>query len=115
MLVFTVVLGLGYTLLITGIGQLALPWQANGSPVTDADGTVVGQRPDRAVLHGCRWQCAPAVLPVPPLGRRRRLRRRRIERLEFGPENQDLITAIQDRQAAISGLDGVDVGDPPSV
>ena len=33
MLVLTVVLGLGYTLVITGIGQLALPWQANGSQV----------------------------------------------------------------------------------
>ena len=33
MLVFTLVLGIGYTLLVTGIGQLALPWQANGSIV----------------------------------------------------------------------------------
>ena len=34
MLVFTLALGVGYTPLITGIGQLALPWQANGSIVT---------------------------------------------------------------------------------
>lgn len=32
MLVLTLVLGVGYTLLVTGIGQLLLPWQANGSP-----------------------------------------------------------------------------------
>ena len=42
MLVFTVLLGVGYMLLITGIGQLALPSQANGSLVRSADGTVVG-------------------------------------------------------------------------
>lgn len=32
MLVLTLVLGVGYTLLVTGVGQLLLPWQANGSP-----------------------------------------------------------------------------------
>lgn len=32
MLVLTLVLGVAYTLLVTGIGQLLLPWQANGSP-----------------------------------------------------------------------------------
>ena len=42
MLLFTLVLGVGYTLVITGIGQLALPAQANGSVVRSADGAVVG-------------------------------------------------------------------------
>ena len=42
MLVFTLVLGIGYTALVTAIGQLALPWQANGALVTDAEGTPVG-------------------------------------------------------------------------
>ena len=42
MLVFTAVLGVGYMLLITGIGQLALPAQANGSLVRSADGAVIG-------------------------------------------------------------------------
>src|SRR5215204_3856738 len=42
LIVFTIVLGIGYTALITGIGQLALPWQANGSVVRDGAGDVVG-------------------------------------------------------------------------
>src|SRR3546814_17557169 len=42
MLVFTLVLGVGYTLLITAVGQVLLPWQANGSLVENADGEVVG-------------------------------------------------------------------------
>ena len=41
MVVLTVALGIGYTLVITGIGQLALPAQANGSLVTE-HGAVVG-------------------------------------------------------------------------
>ena len=42
LLMFTVVLGIGYTLLITGIGQLAFPAQANGSSLTNNEGDVVG-------------------------------------------------------------------------
>ena len=52
LLIFTVVLGVGYPLLITGVGQLALPSQANGSLVR-SDGAVVGSaliaRASRAV------------------------------------------------------------------
>jgi K+-transporting ATPase ATPase C chain len=40
-LVLTVILGVGYPLLVTGLGRL-MPARADGSPVTDADGTVVG-------------------------------------------------------------------------
>ena len=38
---FTVVCGLGYTLVVTGVAQLAFPYQANGSLIT-VDGKVVG-------------------------------------------------------------------------
>jgi K+-transporting ATPase ATPase C chain len=41
-LLFTLLLGLGYPLAITGIAQLAFPQQANGSLVTDAKGHVIG-------------------------------------------------------------------------
>ncbi|WP_374010309.1 potassium-transporting ATPase subunit KdpC [Leifsonia sp. LS-T14] len=41
MVVLTVALGIGYTAVVTGIGQLALPAQANGSLVTES-GKVVG-------------------------------------------------------------------------
>ena len=39
---FTLLLGLGYPLAITGISELAFPYQANGSLVRDASGQVVG-------------------------------------------------------------------------
>ena len=38
---FTIVCGLGYTLVVTGVAQLAFPCQANGSLIT-VDGKVVG-------------------------------------------------------------------------
>jgi len=39
---FTLLLGLGYPLLITGVSQLAFPYQANGSLVRDKSGQIVG-------------------------------------------------------------------------
>ncbi len=81
MLVLTLVLGVGYTLLVTGIGQLLLPWQANGSPLPNERGSsLIGQS-----LHGCRRRSAPAVLPVASVRRGRRLRRRRLQRQQPRP------------------------------
>jgi len=41
-LFFTLLLGVGYPLVVTGIGQLAFPDQAEGSLIRDAKGQVVG-------------------------------------------------------------------------
>lgn len=43
-LFFTLLLGVGYPLAVTGIGQLAFPAQAAGSFVKDAKGQVIGSR-----------------------------------------------------------------------
>jgi K+-transporting ATPase ATPase C chain len=40
--IFTLLLGLGYPLAITGISELAFPHQAHGSLVTNASGQVIG-------------------------------------------------------------------------
>ncbi|KRE29946.1 potassium-transporting ATPase subunit KdpC [Agromyces sp. Soil535] len=113
MLLFTLVLGVGYTLVVTGIGQLALPAQANGSVVrsgnevvgsaligqsfTDADGnplpewfqsrpSAAGDGYDAGASSGSNW----------------------------GPENSDLIAAIEERQAQIAELEGVSVDEIPA-
>ena len=41
---FTLLLGVGYPLAVTGIAQAAFPAQANGSLVKDAKGQVIGSR-----------------------------------------------------------------------
>ena len=41
-LVFTLALGLGYPLLVTGVAKVAFPRQAEGSLVSDASGKVIG-------------------------------------------------------------------------
>lgn len=43
-LFFTLLLGVGYPLLVTGVAQLAFPAQANGSLVRDKGGQVIGSR-----------------------------------------------------------------------
>ncbi len=43
-LVTTVVLGLAYPLLVTGLAQVIFPDQANGQLIRNADGTVTGSR-----------------------------------------------------------------------
>ncbi|MEI9891414.1 MAG: potassium-transporting ATPase subunit KdpC [Caulobacteraceae bacterium] len=39
---FTLILGVGYPLAVTGVAKVAFPWQAGGSLVTDAKGQVIG-------------------------------------------------------------------------
>lgn len=114
MLAFTLVLGLGYTLLITGIGQLVLPWQANGSPVTDSQGDVVG-----SALIGQSFTDAEGA----PLAEYFQSRPSAAgdgydggasSGSNWGPENDELIAAIEERRASISSLDGVAVDEIPA-
>ena len=41
-LLFTLLLGVGYPLAVTGVSKLAFPWQAAGSLIRDRSGQVVG-------------------------------------------------------------------------
>ncbi len=41
-LLFTVLSGIAYPALITGVAQAAMPWQANGSLIVAEDGTALG-------------------------------------------------------------------------
>jgi K+-transporting ATPase ATPase C chain len=54
MIAFTVVLGLAYPLLITGVGRLVAPDQAAGSPVT-VNGRQVGSASIGQPFSGDRW------------------------------------------------------------
>jgi potassium-transporting ATPase KdpC subunit len=47
--------GIAYPLAVTGLGQWLLPFQANGSPVRSADGTLLGSRLIGQDWSGPQW------------------------------------------------------------
>jgi K+-transporting ATPase ATPase C chain len=114
MLVFTVVLGVAYPLAITLVGQLALPAQANGSPVRAADGTVVGSRLIGQSFTDADGAALPEWFQSRPSAAGDGYDASASSGSNWGPENPDLIQAIQDRQTAIEELDGVSVDQIPA-
>ena len=106
MLIFSVVLGVGYTAVITGIGQLALPYQANGSVITVGDATVgsalIGQE-----FTDKKGTALPQWFQSRPSAAGNGYDASASSGSNYGPENSDLITAVKERKAAIAELDGV--------
>ena len=114
MLAFTLVLGLGYTLLVTGVGQLALPWQANGSPLRSADGDLVGSALIGQSFADADGAALPEYFQSRPSAAGDGYDGGASSGSNLGPNNADLITSIEQRQAAIADLDGVEVSDIPA-
>ncbi|GAA5084224.1 potassium-transporting ATPase subunit KdpC [Microbacterium yannicii] len=114
MLVFTITLGVGYTLVVTGIAQLALPWQANGSPVHDAAGQPVGSAligqsftdPEGGALAEYFQSRPSAAGDGYDVGAS--------SGSNLGPENADLVAAVEARRAAVAELEGVAPSDVPA-
>ncbi|WP_434317805.1 potassium-transporting ATPase subunit KdpC [Leifsonia sp. P73] len=117
MIVLTVALGVAYTVVVTGIGQLAFPAQANGSMITQ-DGKTVGSaligqaftdekgnplpqwfqsRPSAATSNGPAGYDAAASSGS-----------------NLATGNPAQVKAVQDRTAAIEKLDGVPASAIPS-
>lgn len=103
LLVLTLVLGIAYPLVILGIGQVALPAQANGQSVS-VDGSVVG-----SALIGQRFTDAEGA-PLPGWFQSRPSAADydggASTGSNLGPENPELVAAIEQRFAAIENLDG---------
>jgi len=114
MIIFTIVLGIGYTALITGIGQLAMPAQANGSVVRNDSGEVVGSALIGQLTADADGNPLPEYFQSRPSAAGDGYDGGASSGSNWGPENEDLITAIKDRQAAISDFEGVDVADIPA-
>jgi K+-transporting ATPase ATPase C chain len=104
MLVFTAVLGVGYMLLITAIGQVALPFQANGSLVRSADGTVTGSQLIGQSFQDADGQALPQYFQSRPSAAGYDSSASTGSNL--GPENADLIAAIEEGRAAFVTLNG---------
>lgn len=104
-LVLTVLLGIVYPLLITGIGQLAMPAQSNGSVIRHTDGTIAG-----SALIGQSFADAEGD-PLP------RYFQPRPSAADYdtlasggsnlGPESPQLIAAVRARREQVAAFDGV--------
>jgi len=114
MLVFTLVLGVGYTLLVTALGQIALPWQADGSRVTDASGETVGSALIGQSFEDPDGNAFPEYFQSRPSAAGDGYDGGASSGSNLGPENADLITAIEERRAAIAELEGVDPAQIPA-
>ena len=113
LVIFTVVLGVAYPLAILGIGQLALPAQANGSLV-QVDGSTVGSTLIGQSFTDADGNALPEWFQSRPSAAGDGYDGGASSGSNYGPENEDLIQAIKDRQAAIEGADGVSVEQIPA-
>jgi K+-transporting ATPase ATPase C chain len=119
LLVLTAIVGIAYPLVITGIAQIVLPGQANGSlvhhagrpvgssllgqPFVDATGDPLPQwfQPRPSAAADASNSHDPGYNPLFSAAS------------NLGPSNADLIKKINDRRAAIAAFDGVAPGDVP--
>ncbi|MBT2484380.1 MULTISPECIES: potassium-transporting ATPase subunit KdpC [unclassified Microbacterium] len=109
-LVLTLVLGVGYTLLVTGIGQLALPWQANGSPLDgDRGSALIGQS-----FQDAEGDALPEYFQSRPSAAGDGYDGTASGGSNLGPENPDLVAAIEERRSAIAEREGVSVDGVPA-
>lgn len=105
LLIMTVVLGIAYPLAITGIGQALLPAQANGSLVR-VDGEVVGSSLIGQSFTDAEWfHSRPSAVDNDGGAS---------SGSNYGPENSDLVAAIEERQAAVMADDSVSLDEIPA-
>ncbi|GAA1229032.1 potassium-transporting ATPase subunit C [Kitasatospora nipponensis] len=120
LLVMTVVLGVAYPLLVTGISQVAFADKANGSIVKTTDGKEVGSSllgqtydlpkkdpgdPNEQAQPDPQWfQPRPAANAYDP---------KSSGASNLGPDSDDLLKAVNDRRAAAAAFDGVDPATVP--
>jgi K+-transporting ATPase ATPase C chain len=110
-LVFTVLLGIGYPLVVTGIAQVIAPARADGSLV-EVDGEVIGSS-----LLGQSFtdesgdplpeyfQSRPSASDYDPLAS---------GGSNLGPNSEELAALVEERRAAVAELNGVEPADVPA-
>ncbi|MEU8928249.1 potassium-transporting ATPase subunit C, partial [Kitasatospora sp. NPDC048545] len=122
LLVLTVILGVVYPLLVTGISQVAFSDKANGS-IVKADGKEVGssllgqnfnlpkKNPDDPKEEA---QPDPKWFQPRPSAAGTGYDASSSAASNQGPNSEDLLKAVNDRRAAVAAFDGVDPASVPA-
>ena len=113
MLALTVVLGVGYPLIVTGIGQATMSWQANGSPVTEG-GKTVGSALIGQSFTDADGKPLPQWFQSRPSAAGDGYDGGASSGSNLGPENTDLVASIEERRAAIAAFEDVDPSSIPA-
>jgi len=114
MILSTLVLGVAYTLLITGVGQLLLPAQANGSLVRDADRRVVGSSLIGQSYLDAEGDPLAGYFQPRPSAAGDGYDAGASSGSNRGPENPELIAAIEERRAQLAEFNGVPEDEVPA-
>ncbi len=107
MIVFTVLLGIAYPLLITGIGQAAFPHQANGSLVHAADGRVVGSALIGQEFRDANGSPLPQYFQPRPSAAGDGYDPTASGGSNLGPQSARLVAEIATRKRQVAAFDGV--------
>ncbi len=102
LIVMTVVVGLAYPLAMTGFAQVVFPDRADGS-IVERNGTAVGSS-----LIGQSFDGQPGYFQSRPSAAGDGYDPLASSASNLGPENEDLIAAIEERRQAAADLDGTD-------
>ena len=105
MVILSCVLGIGYPAVVLGIGQAALPAQANGS-LLEVDGQAVGSSLIGQAFTDADGAALPEWFQSRPSAAGDGYDGGASSGSNYGPNNEDLATAVADRRAAIEALDG---------
>lgn len=114
MALLTLTLGVAYTVVITGVGQLVLPAQANGSLVSGENGEAVGSALLGQSFSDEEGNPLPEYFQPRPSAAGDGYDGGASSGSNYGPENEDLITAIADRKSQVAKFNGVAEDDVPA-
>ncbi len=107
LLVFTVILGLAYPLLVTGISQVVFPSAANGSRV-EVNGKVVGSALIGQNFTDDKGNPLPRYFqPRPSAAGKTGYDPTSSGASNLGPSNPDLVKAIKQRRTQVAQFNGV--------
>lgn len=110
----TVVLGVGYTFALTGAGQLALPFQSNGSPLLDSAGERVGSALIGQSFTDAKGSPLTEYFQSRPSAAGDGYDGGASSGSNLGPENGDLVAAVEQRISDVAAFNGVDAAEVPA-